>query len=203
MLGYDWPRLHALLNDLPAALLVTAVLFDLIALVARRPAFRQVGFWTMFVGGIGGVLAVLSGLQAEDSIAHGDAVHRVMETHEQLGLITLGVFGVLILWRILREKRMAAGERALSVVFSLGGLCVLVATGLYGGRLVFEHAAGIPTPVLQAEMQERGRQHHHEGENSANHDDDDGPAAAMTPESTVSQRPEGHVDPPGTKPHTH
>ena len=29
MLGYDWPRLHAALNDLPAALLLVAVLFDL------------------------------------------------------------------------------------------------------------------------------------------------------------------------------
>jgi uncharacterized membrane protein len=137
MLGYDWPRLHALLNDLPVALLVTAVVFDLIALAARRPSFRQVGFWTMLAGAVGGVLAVLSGLQAEEHISHGDAVHRVMETHELLGLISLGVFGVLMLWRIVREKRMAAAERALSVVFSLGGLCVLVATGLYGGRLEF------------------------------------------------------------------
>ena len=29
MFGYDWPRLHAALNDLPAALLLVAVLFDL------------------------------------------------------------------------------------------------------------------------------------------------------------------------------
>ena len=30
MLGYDWPRLHAALNDLPTALLLTALLFDLV-----------------------------------------------------------------------------------------------------------------------------------------------------------------------------
>ena len=35
MLGYDWPRLHAALNDLPAALLLVAVLFDL---TSRHPA---------------------------------------------------------------------------------------------------------------------------------------------------------------------
>jgi hypothetical protein len=125
-----------------------------------------------------------------------------METHEKLGLITLGVFGVLILWRIFREKRMAAGERTLSVVLSLAGLGVLVATGLYGGRLVFEHAAGIPTPVLQAEMRERSREHHHAGASGENPGDDDG-AAVMTPESTASPPPEGHAHPPGTKPHTH
>lgn len=196
MLGYDWPRLHALLNDLPAALLVTAVLFDLIGLAARRPAFRQVGFWTMLAGGIGGAVAVISGLQAEGHIAHGDAVHRVMETHEQLGLITLGIFGVLIVWRMVREKRMANGERVASLVFSLAGSAVLVATGLYGGRLVFEHAAGIPTPVLQAELQERTRDHPH-GANQA-HD-----VPGVPDSSAARQSPPGHVDPPGTPPNTH
>ena len=36
MFGYDWPRLHAALNDLPAALLIGAVLFDLLAAATRR-----------------------------------------------------------------------------------------------------------------------------------------------------------------------
>jgi uncharacterized membrane protein len=196
MFGYDWTRLHALLNDLPAALLVTGVLFDLAALVTRRPALRQVGFWTMLAGVLGGVLAVVSGLQAEDSIAHGDAVHRVMETHEQLGLISLGVFGVLALWRIVRERRMGSSERALSTVLSLGGVAVLVATGIYGGRLVFEHAAGVPTEVLQAELRERTQDHHHgTAEAGAPVMPADSPAA--------SSSPGGHVDPPGAPPHTH
>src|SRR5687767_3237274 len=101
MLGYDWPRLHAALNDLPTALLLTAVLFEVAALVTRRQSFRQVSFWTIIVGAIGGVAAVISGLQAEEHIEHGEAVHRVMETHEQLALITLGTFGILALWRVL------------------------------------------------------------------------------------------------------
>jgi uncharacterized membrane protein len=202
MLGYDWPRVHALLNDLPAALLVTAVLFDLIALTARRPGFRQVGFWTMLVGAVGGVLAVVSGLQAEDHIAHGDAVHRVMETHEQLGLISLAVFGLLILWRIFRESRMRSGERAFSVILSLGGLGLVVTTGLYGGRLMFEHAAGIPTPVLQAEMRERALEHHHDTE-VADHSDAS-PEKVSAPDSMPAQpAPQDHTHPPGTRPHTH
>src|SRR5687768_1583190 len=112
MLGYDWPRLHALLNDLPAALLVTAVLFDLIALISRRPAFRQAAFYVLMVGVLGAGAAVLSGLQAEGEISHGDAVHRVMETHEKLAFVSLGIFAVLAVWRIVRERRMGAAERA-------------------------------------------------------------------------------------------
>ena len=67
---------------------------------------------------------------------------------------------------------MGSTERAWSCVLSLGGLGVLVATAVYGGKLVFEHAAGIPTEVLQAEMHERAEGHHHhggEGERRARH----------------------------------
>jgi uncharacterized membrane protein len=209
MLGYDWPRLHAALNDLPAALLLVAVLFDLAAAVTRRPSLRTAGFWTMVAGAGGAALAVLSGLQAEEHIAHGEAVHSVMETHEELALITLGVFVVLALWRIVRERRMGSTERAVVLAASLGGVGALFATAVYGGKLVFDHAAGIPTEVLQAEMHERAEGHHHHGGEADEHGtDEDAPArgagsvaggAAAT--ATDSGQPAGHTHAPGTPPH--
>jgi uncharacterized membrane protein len=185
MLGYDWPRLHALLNDFPIALLVTAVFFDILALATRRVGLRLVSFSLLLVGALGAVAAVVSGLQAEDHIDHGEAVHQAMETHEKVALISLGVFGVLALWRLFRERRMGAAERSVTFIASLGGVGVLFATGLYGGRLMFEHAAGIPSKVLQEELHERSEGHHHGG------------AAA---DETTSP---AHVDPPGAPPHSH
>jgi uncharacterized membrane protein len=199
MLGYDWPRLHALLNDLPIALLVTAVFFDLMALGTRRVQLRLVSFSLLIVGALGGVAAVLSGLQAEDHIDHGEAVHQVMETHETFALISLGVFGVLALWRLLRERRMGATERAIAVLASVLGVGVLFTTGLYGGRLVFEHAAGIPTKVLQEELHERSEGHHHNGEAAHEHDE---AQESGVPGSSADSSP-AHVDPPGTKAHSH
>jgi uncharacterized membrane protein len=191
-MDYDWPRLHAALNDLPTALLLTAALFDLAALVTRREGLRQVSFWTLVVGAVGGAAAVVSGLQAEEHIAHGDAVHRVMETHEQLGLITLGVFGVLAVWRIVRERRMRFMERSLLLIFSLAGVGILFATANYGGRLIFEHAAAIPSTVLQSELRERTEGHSHEaGEAHSPMANDSAPA------------PAGQVDSAGTPSHTH
>jgi uncharacterized membrane protein len=204
MFGYDWPRLHAALNDLPAALLLAAVVFDLLAALTRRPGFRPVAFWTLMVGALGGVVAVLSGLQAEDHIEHGDAVHRVMETHELLAFITLGTFGVLAAWRILREQKMGSAERGLVTVLSLAGAGVLLATANYGGKLVFDHAAGIPTEVLQAESHERGRKHHHGGGAGAGADHEH--AAPAVDADSVAAEPSpaggnGHTHPPGTPPH--
>lgn len=213
MFGYDWPRLHAALNDLPAALLLVAVLFDLASAVIRRPSLRTAGYWMLIAGAVGAALAVVSGLQAEEHIAHGEAVHRLMETHEELALITLGVFGVLALWRIARERRMGAGERMVSLAVALVGTGVLVATGVYGGKMVFEHAAGIPSEVLQNEMAERAEGHHHHGAGGDDADHDEAhehpPAsadstAALAPandSAAITATAPAHTHAPGTAPH--
>jgi uncharacterized membrane protein len=198
MLGYDWPRLHAALNDLPAAVLLVAVIFDVLAALAKRPSLRVAGYWAMIAGAIGGVLAVVSGLQAEEHIAHGEAVHEIMETHEKLAFVTLGIFAVLALWRIFRESKMGSGERTASLLLSIAGVAVLLATAMLGGRMVFDHAAGIPTEVLQGEIHERSEGHHHHGgeaeEGEEHHHDD-----AEAPDSTAAAG--GHTHPPGTPPH--
>lgn len=209
MFGYDWPRLHAALNDLPAALLLLAVLFELASVILRRPNLRIAGYWTLVTGAVGGVLAVLSGLQAEEHIAHGEAVHELMETHEKLALITLGIFAVVALWRIVRESRMGGTERGVVLVLSLAGLGVLLATASYGGRLVFDHAAGIPTPVLQEELHERAEGHHHHGagEEADEHDehehvhDEAAPADSAHGAAPAESTAGGHMHPPGTPPH--
>jgi uncharacterized membrane protein len=212
MFGYDWPRLHAALNDLPTALLVMAALFELLALTTRKESFRQVSFWTLVIGALGAAAAVLSGLQAEENIAHGDAVHRVMETHRLLGLVTLGTFGVLAAWRLWRERRMGMGERAVALAATLAGAGLLIATSVYGGRLVFDHAAGIPTEVLTAETQERAQEHEHaegsEGHGDEAHAHGASPAgvvvdSAVPPAAAPAETTEGHSHPPGTAPHEH
>jgi uncharacterized membrane protein len=202
MLGYDWPRLHAALNDLPIGLLLAAVLFDLLALATRRQSFRQVSFWALVLGAVGGAAAVLSGLQAEEKISHGDAVHRVMETHELLGFVTLGIFGVLALWRLVRESRMSSFERILGVILSLAGAGTLVATGVYGGRLVFDHAAGIPTEVLQGELVERGTDHEHAPGQEHMTADSTSASPGVTG-AGGSPDTAGHSHSPGTAPHSH
>jgi uncharacterized membrane protein len=209
MFGYDWPRLHAALNDLPAALLLVAVLFELASVVLHRPALRVAGFWTLIAGAIGGVLAVVSGLQAEGHIAHGEAVHQLMGTHETLAFITLGTFAVVALWRLVRENRMGSGERAVVLALSLGGTGTLIATAAYGGKLVFDHAAGIPTPVLEAEIHERAEGHHHGGGEAEDGEANEHAAPATTTDSAApgaaaaadSAAPAGHTHAPGTPPH--
>src|SRR5690349_19963473 len=142
MLGYDAARWHAVLNDLPAALLLVAVLFDFAAAATKRESLMWAGIWTLRAGVIGGWAAVVAGKLASGAIVHGEAIHEIMDKHEDMALMTMGAFTVVLVWRLARRLQIPAQDlarmRALSVVGSKG----LVLTGVLGGRLVFDHAAG-------------------------------------------------------------
>src|SRR5207244_1659333 len=106
MLGYDWPRFHAAVNDLPAALFFVTVLFDLGAWLFKRESLKAAALWTLWAGVVGGWVAVLAGLQAEGVIEHGEAIHELMETHETLALTTMGIFTAVLAWKLFRRARL-------------------------------------------------------------------------------------------------
>src|SRR6266853_778758 len=103
MFGFDWPRFHAAVNDLPAALLFVTVLFDIGAWITKRGSLKSAALWTLWAGTIGGWVAVLAGLQAEHVIEHGEAIHELMEQHERQALVTMGFFTVVLLWKLYRR----------------------------------------------------------------------------------------------------
>lgn len=162
MLGYDAARWHALLNDFPAALLTIAVLFDLGAAATKRESLMWAAIWTLWAGVIGGWAAVIAGELASDTIEHGEAIHEIMEKHETMALVTMGVFSVVLIWRMLRRFQLPSQELAITRFLSVIGLVGLVWTGVLGGKMMFEHAAGIPVRTMQAEIQDRAAGHHHE-----------------------------------------
>src|SRR5690242_21901009 len=103
MFGYDSPRFHAAVNDLPAALLFVTVLFDLGAWLTKRESLKAAALWTLWAGVIGGWIAVIAGLQAEKVIEHGEAIHDLMETHETLALTPMGNFTAVLARKLLRR----------------------------------------------------------------------------------------------------
>lgn len=195
MFGYAAPRWHAMLNDLPAALLTVAVLFDLAAAALKRESLMWASIWTLWAGVIGGWVAVVAGELAEDAINHGEAIHEIMEKHENMALMTMGVFTIVLIWKMLRRFQLPAQELALTRALSIVGLVGLAWTGVLGGNLMFQHAAGIPTTTLQAEIQNREEGHQHEPGEEHEHGS---PAAADTTKAAAP-----HAHPPGTPPHTH
>lgn len=184
ILGFDWPRLHAALNHFPVALLLVTVLFDLGALITRRESLRAAALWTLWAGVIGGWAAVIAGLQAEDVIDHGQAIHDIMEPHETFALVTMSVFTVVLVYKLFRRGNLSRTEQMVSRALSLAGLVTVIWTAWLGGKMVYEHAAGVPTAALEPEIRDRtlrARGHHHheqagaaaDSADSVHHDDHD------------------------------
>jgi uncharacterized membrane protein len=162
LFGYDWPRLHAALNVLPAALLFASVLFDMTGLFTRRASLQATGLWTLWAGVVGGWLAVIAGLKAEHVIDHGEALHEVMEAHERAALITMSIFTVVLCYRLLRQAGISGRETLAVRCLSVAGFVGIVWTGRLGGEMMFDHAAGVSTTTLQAEILDRAKGHHHQ-----------------------------------------
>jgi len=193
MLGYDAPRWHAVLNDFPAALLVVAVFFDLAANTGKRESLRWAGIWALWAGVIGGWAAVVAGELAKNAIDHGEAIHEIMIQHERQALVTMSIFTVVLVWKMYRRFALPVAEEWMMRVLSIVGVVGVIYTGAAGGKMTFEHAAGVPTKTLEAEVLNREAGHEHmEGEEDHDH---------AVPGDT-SKAP-AHVDPPGTPPHRH
>lgn len=188
MFEYTWAMRHAALNDLPAALLLAAVLFDLAGWALKRDTLRAAGLWTLWAGVIGGWAAYVSGRMAEDTIDHGEAIHELMQRHERLALYLMVLFTAILVWKLWRRSRLSPIEDVATRLLGIVGVALLVVTAAVGGQAVFKHAAGVSDDDLVAEAADRGIQ-----------------LAPPAPGATDSApaRTGGHQHAPGTPPHEH
>lgn len=198
-------ELHAALNDLPPALLLASVVFDIAGHVTKRESLRAAGFWALMGAAVGAVFALVSGLRAEDVIEHGSAMHRFVERHETLAItFTIFVLG-LSAWRIVRGRSFGKGEARGYLVASVIGLLGVVWVAKVGGTIMFEHAGGIQTRILEASLEDRRAGHAHEA-GAEEHEHPPGTPEhehdAATPDSTSTGAAD-HEHPPGTPEHAH
>jgi uncharacterized membrane protein len=190
-------ELHAALNDFPAALLVAALVFELLGSALKREALRTAGFWMLIAGVVGALGAILSGLRAESTIEHGAASHMLMERHESLAITTGVVFALLALWRVLRRQRMGPRERPAFLAAAAVGVLLLTYVAHLGGNLVFRFGAGVPTATLEAAMSDRAAGHEHAPGQEHEH------GAPVDSAAAAGQASGDHSHPPGTPPHQH
>ena len=164
MFGYDVARLHAAVNDLAPVLLPMAVLFDLLGAFLKRESLKAAGFWTLLFGVVGGGLAIITGLLADEATPHGAQAEAVMSTHETLAYIVVGLFAILAIWRLIRRGVWSEKEQPIALTAGVIGIALVVVQAAFGGKLVFEHGVGIPTPAIESALRDRaaaGAEHEH------------------------------------------
>ena len=154
-------HLHPATVHFPIALLLVGSLLALIHLFRRPAVDLRLTIWLMLgLGWLGGAVAVLTGLLAQVNLPPDAPYRPVLNFHIGTGLAVLLLYGFLLyrgwLYRgakaqKARQKRSDptadllddAGARPwIAAVVVLGAL-LIVATGWYGGQLVYRFGVNV------------------------------------------------------------
>ena len=142
----QWPfameSAHPMVVHFPIALLLTAVLIDLGAILLKRPAWHAVGLWNLCLGTLGAGVAVWTGLRAAEVAKHTFEIHQVMERHEMCGIATLTCGSLIMLWRLWTRDRLKNRARMLTMLAMFLMASTLAYGAHLGGRLVYEFGVG-------------------------------------------------------------
>ncbi len=139
-------QLHPVADHFSIALLVIAVLIDIVALIfSQRPALRHTALTLMIIGAIAAAASYGTGDIEGDRVwdlVHGPA-KEVLKRHAELGYYLMIAFGVLALWRILIAA-LGFMERThqIYLAFSIFAVGVLLYQGKLGGDLVYTYQVG-------------------------------------------------------------
>jgi uncharacterized membrane protein len=139
-------QLHPQVDHFSVALLMVAVLIDLIASLApTRIWLRYTALTLMVLGAIAAGASFFTGDMEADRIwnALGQPAKDVLKTHAQLGEYLAITFGVLAVWRILIQVAgFMAGSRAIYLIVAIVAIGVLSYQSHLGGVLVYDYGAG-------------------------------------------------------------
>lgn len=137
--------LHPMLVHFPIALLFVSVFFDVAGKAFTRDSLREGAFWLLGLGLVGGITAAIAGNLVEHAAEKAGVAEALIETHETLAYMTLGIMAVLFLYRLLLRNRFNARALVTYLVVATLGLVAMSATGHTGGNLVYQHGAGVHT----------------------------------------------------------
>jgi uncharacterized membrane protein len=123
---------HQMLVAFPLGLLVTAVVFDIIALVTGASHWTEMAYYIIGAGLIGGIAAAVPGWMDWAAIPGGTRAKRIGLLHGAGNVVVLGLF--VLSW-LLRRPDIAAPPTG-AIVAALAWAVILTVTGWLGGELV-------------------------------------------------------------------
>ena len=138
--------LHPPLTAFPLALLVTAAALEAMHLYKRKIIFNKIGKYTVIIASIFTGLAYLSGYPASESANRTFLVSdEAISWHHTMGRVLLITTFVCSAFAIVESKAKyyVRTFRVLYLIFLIASLLMVLYTGYLGGKLVFEHGAGV------------------------------------------------------------
>jgi uncharacterized membrane protein len=135
-------NIHPLVVHFPIAFLVGAALFYFLGWMFRNQTFAATGFLLLIIGTVTAGAAVGTGLYGEEGVMVSRSVREhLLEAHEKLMLVTLGLSVVLTAWALV--ARPFPKKKRIFFFFLLLVLLGFMTVGAdYGARMVYDYNAG-------------------------------------------------------------
>jgi uncharacterized membrane protein len=136
---------HPAIVHTPIALIIVGAVFELAGRALDREWWRKAAFAMLVVGVLGAGAAVLSGRAAEEGVEKQGVSKHAIEEHEEIAQLTLWLGLGAVLTRALAGRFGAAraAVAGLALLLHLAAATTVGIAGYRGGRLVFEHGAGV------------------------------------------------------------
>ena len=143
--------IHPMLVHFPIVLLIAAVAVDIILLLTKKDlAGRQclplIALSALLLGTLSaGIAAILGDIALDKAISLGFP-SGPLETHETLALITIAIFGLYCLLRLLalwRRYPLRGVVGWISAFYGMVGVALLITTAYYGGELVYHFGVNV------------------------------------------------------------
>ena len=144
---------HPQLVHFPIAFLVLSFIFDLVGAARNSVKWNQFGGIILLLAIITAFAALQSGESSEEMLKPmADSLHEAVEEHQDLATSTF--FFILILGIIrgwLQLKGLFNSWRRWGYIVLIGaGVFLILRVGHLGGKLVYQHGAGVNTSNLES-----------------------------------------------------
>ena len=141
----DVTYLHPMIVHFPIALLIAGFGFDVAGLFVNRDAFTKAGFYLLLLGAAGTIAALLSGEAAGEGVAEQGPLKIALERHETAATVTVWLAATTASLRVLLVllRKYKGYFKAGVIGLYFAAVIAVGLTGHYGGKLVYENAAGV------------------------------------------------------------
>ena len=133
-------ELHGAITHLPLAFLLAVPVFEIGAVVLRKPEWRVVSFWLLAAAVLLAVPALLTGwVTAADLKFTGPQARppALFAWHRLAAFTTTGLAALLLWWRVRTGDALQGAALRASIALASIIAIVVGATGFMGGRMVF------------------------------------------------------------------
>ncbi len=136
-------NIHPLLVHFPIAFLSAFFALDLVGTLAKKPQWRSVASWFLYLGTIAALFTVMAGLMAASTVAHGQDVHDIMERHKYFGISVLSLATVLSIWRMMSGSLIRGGANGFFLILSALLYALMMLGADLGGLMVYQYGVAV------------------------------------------------------------